>query len=347
MRSTPNSMMRKAHSVLVRLVHLTRCEALATGPHTGPMVLIAGVDVGGTKVAAALVDAHHQVVKRARVPTPGGGPEAIVEAVAQAVSQLGADVEAVGAGMPGPTCDGVVMAAPNLPGFDEPVSMAALLGERLNRPVVVGNDANVATVGEWVAGAAKGATFVLGVWWGTGVGGGLILDGRPYAGAFGGAGELGHLCVRQGGALCGCGRRGCVEAYAGRASMEQAVRAAAAGHDTILLDLARQRGRQRLTAGIWARALHQGDALAARVLTEAVEVLGAGIGAAINLLDLDLVVVGGGVPEKLGQPLVDRLAAAARPYLVVQDTGRRIVPAALGDDSGVIGAAALARSHLA
>jgi glucokinase len=226
--------------------------------------------------------------------------------------------------------------------------MAALLGERLNRPVAVGNDANVGTLGEWVAGAAKGARFVLGVWWGTGVGGGLILDGRPYLGAFGGAGEFGHLCIRQGGAVCGCGRRGCVEAYAGRASMEQAVRvAAAAGHDTILLDLARKRGRQRLTAGIWARALNQGDALAAQVFTEAIEVLGAGIGAAINLLDLDLVVVGGGVTEKFGQPLVDRLAAAARPYLVVRDTGRRLVPAALGDDSGVIGAAALARSHLA
>ncbi|MGH3755588.1 MAG: ROK family protein, partial [Pseudonocardiaceae bacterium] len=145
-----------------------------------------------------------------------------MEAVAHAVAQLGGDVEAVGVGVPGPVVGGVITTAPNLPGFVEPVPMAVLLSQRLGRPAAVGNDANLGTLGEWVAGAARGAGFALGVWLGTGVGGGLILDGRPYVGAFGGAGEFGHMCVRQGGALCGCGRRGCVEAYAGRARMEQA-----------------------------------------------------------------------------------------------------------------------------
>ncbi|MGH8931083.1 MAG: ROK family protein [Egibacteraceae bacterium] len=309
------------------------------------MSLIAGVDVGGTNISAALVDERHRVTARVRVPTPSGGPAAVVEAIAETVSKLGQDVAAVGAGVPGPVVDGVVTTAPNLAGFGEPVPVAALLRERLGRPVAVGNDANLGTLGEWVAGAAKGARFVLGVWLGTGVGGGLILDGMPYLGASGGAGEFGHMCVRQGGALCGCGRRGCIEAYAGRACMEHTVQvAAAAGHETVLLDLARRREAARLTSGVWARALAQGDPLATRVFGEAVEALGAGVGAAVNLLDLDLVVLGGGLTEKLGQPLADQVATAAHPYLLVPKAERFVVAARLGDDSGVIGAAAFARS---
>lgn len=303
-----------------------------------------GVDLGGTKIAVALVADDHQVLERARVPTPEG-PDAVLDAVVAAVRELDAGDAPVGVGVPGPVRDGVLETAPNLAGFSAPVPVRDRLASALGVAVVVENDANAGAVGEWVAGAGRGARFLLGVWLGTGIGGGLVIDGRPYRGAFGGAGELGHMCVRQGGALCGCGRRGCIEAYAGRARMEEVVRTAAAkGRHTGLLDLAVEKGRDRITSGVWRDALEQGDELASAVLDEAVAALGAGVGAAINLLDLDTVVVGGGLAEKLGDDIVRRVAAATRPYLLVPDADRRYALAELGDDAGVVGCAWLARA---
>jgi glucokinase len=308
------------------------------------MVVWAGVDLGGTNVVAAIVDADHAVRARAKRRTPDGGPDAVVDAIVAAVGELGSPVDAVGVGAPGPVSGGVVLTAPNLAGWDEPVPLAAMLTGRLGVEVVVDNDATVGLVGEWVAGAGRGAAHLLGVWLGTGVGGGLVLDGRPYRGAYGGAGELGHLCVAPGGVVCGCGRRGCVEAYAGRAAMERRVDAAvAAGRGTVFQTLRARSGRQRLTAGVWAEALAAGDPLATEVFDEAVAALGAAVAAAVNLLDLDRVVVGGGIAEKLGQPLADRIGEAVRPGLIVPGE-RTFRVAELGDDSGVIGAAALTRT---
>lgn len=306
---------------------------------------IAGVDLGGTKIAAALVDDENRVVSRSRIPTPPGvGPDGVIAALAEAVRQLDATPAAVGVGAPGPVRDGVVLQATNLPGWTTPVPLAQRLAADLGIPVVVENDVTAGTVGEWVAGAGRGAAFLLGVFLGTGVGGGLVLDGRPYHGAFGAAGEFGHMVVDRGGAVCGCGRRGCIEAYAGRACMERAVEVAiGAGRATRLDDLRREKGRDKLTSGVWAKALDAGDALAHDVLDAAVLALGAGIASAANLLDLDRVVIGGGMTEKLGQPLVDRIAAAAARNLFVLDRELDVLVASLADDAGVVGAAALAR----
>ncbi|MGI8873471.1 MAG: ROK family protein [Egibacteraceae bacterium] len=305
---------------------------------------VVGVDVGGTNILAALVGTGSEVVGRAKATTPGGGPEEVLDVVCELVGEVAEEPAAVGVGIPGPVTDGVVRFAPNLVGWAEPVPAGQILSARLGVPVVVDNDATVGAVGEWVAGAGAGASFLLGVWLGTGVGGGLVLGGRAYRGAFGGAGELGHVVILKGGALCGCGRRGCVEAYAGRASMERMVETAiGAGEHTALHEIMAERGKGRLTAGVWARALAAEDPLATRIIDEAVQALGVGVASVINLLDLDTVVVGGGLAEKLGQPLVDRIADAARPYLLVADAERRFIVAALGDDAGVVGAAALAR----
>jgi glucokinase len=301
-----------------------------------------GVDLGGTKIAFAVVDEQHRVIDRHRIVTPEG-PDAVLDAIVQGVRDLDANPAAVGIGAPGPVADGVLHVAPNLVGFTQPVPLQQRLEAALGVPVNAENDANVGAVGEWVAGAGQGSSFLLGVWLGTGVGGGLVLDGRPFRGAFGGAAEFGHMCVRQGGAVCGCGRRGCVEAYAGRASMEQLVATnVAMGRSTLLTAIAAERGRDRMTSGVWAKALKRRDPLATTIFDEAIEALGAGIGASINLLDLDRVVVGGGVAEKLGQPLVDRIAAATQPYVLMPDANRSFVVAKLGDDAGVVGAAALA-----
>jgi glucokinase len=301
-----------------------------------------GVDLGGTKIAFAAVDDQHQVVARHRITTPPG-PEAVFDAIAEGVRSLDAEPVAVGVGAPGPVTNGVLVTAPNLAGFTDSIPLQERLEAKLGLPVIAENDATAGVVGEWVAGAGQGSSFLLGVWLGTGVGGGLVLDGSPYHGAFGGAGEFGHMCIRQGGALCGCGRRGCVEAYAGRACMEQVVAMnVAKGRTTLLTEIANRRGRDRFTSGVWAKALDRGDELATAIFDEAILALGAGIGAAVNLLDLDRIVVGGGVAEKLGQPLVDRIATAAQPYFIVPDAPRTFRVAQLGDDAGVVGAAALA-----
>lgn len=305
----------------------------------------AGVDLGGTNITVALVDDDHAVLESAKVETPVAGPDAVLDAIVTAVRSLDAEPDAVGVGAPGPISKGVVRHAPNLRGWSEPVPLADRLRDALGVDVVVDNDANVGAVGEWVAGAGRGSRFLLGVWLGTGVGGGLVLDGRPYRGAYGAAAELGHMIVRAGGALCGCGRRGCVEAYAGRASMEHVVvRRTAKGWDTKFDKIQEKAGKDRITSKVWAKALEAEDPLATEVFDEAMETLGVALGSAINLLDLDRVVLGGGLAEKLGAELVDRVAAAARPWTMVTDVERRFVVAELGDDSGVIGAAHLARA---
>lgn len=308
------------------------------------MSVVAGIDIGGTNITAAAVDDQHVVVDDDKVDTPTDGPEAVVDAIAGVLADLEGDVGAVGIGAPGPVNDGVVQTAPNLEGWAEPVPLARMVADAIGVPVVVGNDANVGTVGEWVAGAARGYRYVLGVWAGTGIGGGLVLDGRPYDGAFGGAGELGHVIVRVGGALCGCGRRGCIEAYAGRASLERMVQVAVdSGEETQLFEIMEDKGKDRMTSAVWAKALRKEDPLATRLIDDAVEALGVGVGSAANLLDLDCVVVGGGLAEKLGQPFADDIAEAARPWRLVPDSPLNVVVAELGDDSGVIGAAELAR----
>jgi glucokinase len=311
------------------------------------VTLVAGVDVGGTNLAVALLDESYTVVDREKVKTPTGGPEAVIEAIVDALAMLSGKPAALGAGAPGPIKGGVVTSAPNLQGWIKPVPLGKVLRKRLGIPVVIENDATAGLVGEWVAGAGRGSDDLLGVWLGTGVGGGLVLDGKPYRGAHGGAGEFGHIQFRPRGALCGCGRRGCIEAYAGRANMERVVEAAVArGRETALQDIRVERGKDKFTSGVWAKALRRGDELATEILDEAVEAVGAGVGVVANLLDVDRVVVGGGLVEKLGQTLADRIAAAARPSILLDTADRDVVAAELGDDSGVVGAAAAARALL-
>ena len=309
---------------------------------------IAGVDLGGTNITVAVVDTDSTVVDRAKRKTPKEGPAAVVEGIAKALDKLDEVPAAVGVGAPGPVSEGVVMSAPNLEGWREPVPLAQMLAESVGMPVYVDNDATVGALGEWTAGAGRGARDLMGVWLGTGVGGGLVLDGRPFRGAFGGAGEFGHLIVHRGGAICGCGRRGCVEAYAGRAALEgAAVTAVEAGRPTALVEIQKRLGKRRMTSAVWAAALEEGDTLAKRLFGDAIDALGCGIAGAINLLDLDTIVIGGGLAEKLGAGFVDQIAEATLPRVLTKENERRFLVAALGDDAGAIGAAVLARGRLA
>ena len=310
-------------------------------------LLVAGVDVGGTNIEVGMVDDRHQVHGRAKAPTPAGGPDDVLDAIAGLIASLDADPIAVGVGIPGVVHQGAVLTVPNLANWHERFDLVESLRQRVDLPITLGNDANVGLLGEWLAGAARGARNVLGLWMGTGIGGGLILDGRPFDGSRGAAGEIGHVVVLAGGALCTCGRRGCAEAYAGRRSMRSTAAAMVdAGWTTSLLDIRDDEGKDRLTSKVWAEALDEGDALATKLFDTAIETLGIAVGSAINLLDLDLVVVGGGLAEKLGPDLAARLQTAAEPWMLRPSPDLRFVVSELEDDAGVVGAASLARAEL-
>ncbi len=312
------------------------------------MARIAGVDIGGTNITAAMVGDDHDVGERLKVETPTDGPKAVIHAVADLLDQFDDAPDAVGVGMPGPINDGVVSTPPNLRNWPDEYNFGKKASKKLGVPVAVGNDVNVAILGEWEAGAGRGSRHVLGVWMGTGVGGGLILDGRPYSGPTGAAGEFGHMIVRAGGAQCGCGRRGCIEAYAGRANMELFVERAVAsgGFESSIYDIRDDKGKDRLTSSVWAKALEEEDEVTVRVFEDAIETVAIGIASVLNLLDVDRVVIGGGVAEKLGQDLADQVKRAAARHVFVPFDDRDFVVAELGDDSGIVGAAALGRAAL-
>ena len=310
-------------------------------------LLVAGVDVGGTNVEVGLVDEQHQVHERAKKPTPTGGPDDVLDAIAELISSLDADPIAVGVGIPGVVHEGAVLTVPNLANWHERFDLVEALRTRIDVPIALGNDANVGLLGEWLNGAAKGVRNVLGLWMGTGIGGGLILDGRPYNGTRGAAGEIGHVVVQEGGALCTCGRRGCAEAYAGRRTMRGVASAMAdAGWTTSLFEIRDEEDKSTLTSKVWAKALDDGDELATKLFDTAIEMLGVAVGSAVNLLDLDVVVVGGGLAEKLGQDLADRIGEAAKPWMLRPSPDLRFVVSELEDDAGVVGAASLARAQL-
>lgn len=306
-------------------------------------MLVAGVDVGGTNIMVGLVSDDHEVVDRRKRPTSTGA-RATIDTIVGMVLDLDDEPGAVGVGVPGIVHDGRVLALPNLDGWSPELSVVDELASRLDVPVAVENDAQVGVLGEWVAGAARDHDDVLGVWMGTGVGAGLVLGGRPFTGAHGTGGEFGHVVVRPDGALCGCGRRGCVEAYAGRRMMAGAVqRLVDAGRTTALFDIMRDKGKPRPTSAVWRDALEAGDEVVDEVVTAGLEAVAIGLASAVNLLDPGIVVIGGGLAEKLGQPLADRIAELAAPRIMHGDADRPVVAAGLGDDSGVVGAAWIGR----
>lgn len=310
-----------------------------------------GIDLGGTKIQAVVVDAEHNVLGQARRPTPTkGGPAAVAGAIAQAMVEAAAaagaqtaDLLHVGVGSPG-TVDaaaGTVASARNLPDWAGVYPLGKQLRKRIGCAVALGNDVQVATDAEAALGAGRDAGSMLGVFWGTGVGGGIVLAGRPWVGR-GGAGEIGHVCVKVDGALCPCGRRGCVEAYAGRNALERHARELhEKGEPTELFKIAKKRGRERLTSGIWAAALERQDALATKLIDRAVAMLGAGVASCDNVLDVEIIILGGGLGVRLGQDYADRIAAAMQPHLFFSDRPPPVVVAALGDLGGAIGASLL------
>jgi glucokinase len=312
----------------------------------------AGIDLGGTKIQVVVVDGAHTVLGQARVPTPGtGGPDAVVDAIAGAVRDAAAaaslepaSLTGIGMGSPG-TIDeaaGTIAHARNVqPDWIDPFPMAARLETALGPPAVIGNDVRVASVAEARLGAGAGRGSFLGVFWGTGVGGCLVIDGRPFEGR-GAAGEIGHTVVKLDGARCPCGRRGCLEAYAGRAAMEErARRKAKHGRKTALLSIMHDHGKPRMTSAVWERALREHDELATHLVHRAARALGAGIASAVNLLDVEAVVLGGGMGIRLAPGWLPEIRRQMMPHLFVPERPPALAVAALGDLGGAIGASLL------
>ncbi len=307
-----------------------------------------GIDLGGTKIQTVIVDGDHNVLGSSRRPTPtSGGPEDVAKEMAAALSDAAkaaalepASLAGIGVGSPGTIEDGDVTRARNLPGWEGTFPLAATLKRALGSEVLVGNDVQVATDAEFELGAGRPYDSLLGVFWGTGVGGGIVLDGKPWTGR-GSAGEIGHMVVEIDGARCTCGRHGCMEAYAGRASMEAHARELheQKGRKTDLFKLMKDRDRTRVTSGIWARALEHEDKLATHVIDRAVRALGAGIASAVNLLDVEGVIIGGGLGVRLGDPYAKRIAEEMQPHLFADSRPPHVHVAALGDLGGAIGAA--------
>lgn len=314
----------------------------------------AGVDLGGTKIEVLVIEGDRRIAGRARNPTPtSGGAAAVVEQITRTVEDAAASVglgvdrlTAVGVGSPGAVDEeaGTVGFNSNLAGgWREPYPFAQELERRLGVPARVANDVEVAATAELELGAGRAFRSWLAAWWGTGLGGAVILDGARWRGN-GAAGELGHMVVKLNGRLCPCGRRGCAEAYAGRAAMEErARRLHARGQKTKLFDLMEKAKRDRLTSGVWQRALEAEDPLARELIDDAYDALGAVTASVVNLLDIDAIVVGGGLGTRFGADAARSIHDKMKPHVFNPARDPAVVPAELGDDGGAIGAALLVR----
>jgi len=310
-----------------------------------------GVDVGGTKIMAALVRKSGKIVARNRRSTPRGrSPEAVVLAILDAVGGLLKEagvrrrqIRAIGIGVPG-VVDveaGRVVVTPNmnLTGVD----LGSYVQERFRVPVALGNDVNLGTLGEKWMGAARYARSAVGIFVGTGIGAGIIIGGKLYRGSREAAGEIGHIVMQVGGPVCGCGNRGCLEALASRTAIERDIRdAVAAGKKTCLTKFAGSRLKV-IRSRVLRRALDENDALAKRIVHKAAETIGYACLTVRHLLDPEVIVLGGGVIEACSDyilPTVEQIVRSdalpgARP-------GGRVVRSVLGDDAVALGAAALA-----
>lgn len=306
-----------------------------------------GIDLGGTNCRAALVGAQGRIGEMFLRPTRmAGGYAAWLEELATAIEALllegealGLKVAAVGMGAPGLISgDGTVVTSPNLPALNGR-PLAADLAERLRLPVVVANDANAIAWGEALFGAGRDFTSFLTMTLGTGVGGGLVLDRRLWLGADGAAGEVGHWTVVPDGRPCGCGNRGCLEQYASaRALAVLARERIAAGEPSALAQIA----AAELTSRQVGEAARRGDALALAVLEEAGGYLGQVLGGIANLLNLNGAVIAGGAVDSFDLMHPAILRELRRHAFAVPGRRLVVVPGRLGDEAGILGAAALA-----
>jgi glucokinase len=311
-----------------------------------------GVDLGGTKILAGVFDDKLACLGRAKMSTKSErGPEEVVERVARcardAVDECDLDfkqVRGVGIGAPGAVDreTGRVIFAPNLQWQDQPLKK--LLEKQLGVPVAVENDCTSATLGVFEKELQGKPRYMIGIFIGTGIGGGIVLEGKPYYGAAGTAGEIGHMVIQVGGPKCNCGSRGCFEALASRTAIFHSIHAAVKdGQKTLLTELLGP-DLTDLRSGDLRKAIRKGDKLVEKIVEEAAEYTGIAVANLINILNPEIVVLGGGVIDALGDEMMAIIVETAEDYaLSGTNKGVQILASKTGDDAGIIGGAVLAR----
>ena len=318
---------------------------------------VIGVDMGGTKILAAVVNAEGKILGTAKIPTKADkGASVVIDRIAHCIQKAvdksrvdTASLQAVGIGAPGPLDPGtgVVIFAPNLGWTDVPLKTE--LENRVGIPTFVDNDVNVGTLGEHAFGVGQGVSTLVGIFVGTGIGGGIIMDGKLFHGASKTAGEIGHIIVKAGGPRCGCGTRGCLEALASRTAITRQLQKAIVkkGKKSVLPELTGG-DLKLIRSGALAKALRRNDKLTVKVFKKATKYLGVGIASIVNFLNPEMIVLGGGVVEALDDSFLDDIKDVATAYALPNTlNGVQIVKAQLGDDAGILGAAALARQRFA
>jgi glucokinase len=311
-----------------------------------------GVDLGGTKILAGVFDAQLTCLGRSKMSTKADrGAEEVIERIARcvrdAVDECDLEIKqlrGVGVGAPGAidVSSGRVIFAPNLQWQDVPLKKA--LEKELDAPVQIENDANSAMLGVYEAELQAKPRDVAGIFIGTGIGGGIIVDGKLYSGFNGTAGEIGHMVIEVGGPKCNCGNRGCFEALASRTAIFRKIHAAVKdGQKTLLTDMLGPE-LSDLRSGDLRKAIRKGDSFVEKVVEEAAEYTGIAVANLINILNPETVVLGGGVIDALGDEMMAIIVETAEDYaLSGTNKGIEIVASKTGDDAGIIGGAVLAR----
>jgi glucokinase len=347
---------------LFRPSSLSRGASMTDLPQTEPIV---AVDLGGTKILAVVVTGQANIIARCKKRTKANkGLETVLDRVGRTVRAAVEeahlrmeDVGAIGVGLPGPVDSktGVIYSAPNL-GWGR-VEVASILSGQLGRLVFVGNDVNLCTLGELDLGAGRGINTMIGVFVGTGIGAGIVIGGELYEGMTGAAGEIGHVIIKYDGPKANTGWRGTMESLAARpAIIRKIIERIRDGRQSSLTKLAGAKLEQldpeaasaEVRSMMLATAYSEGDKVVRQAVDESAYLVGIAIAGAVHLLNPQMVVVGGGVTEAIGQSYVDGVAEAIRANTFpVAHENLQIVRAALGDDAGVLGAACLVRRRLA
>jgi len=318
--------------------------------------LLVGVDLGGTKILSGVFDHKLRLIGRSRISTkPKRGPDEVIKRIARCISDAVDDcdldlkqVKGIGIGAPGPVdpSSGRVLFAPNLPDWTN-IPLQKTLGKLLDLPVFVENDCSVCTLGVHRVEFKGKPNSLVGIFLGTGIGGGLIINGQLYSGYNRTAGEIGHMVLEVNGPKCGCGNHGCFEALAGRAGLFRRIEAEVKdGKKTILTEMLGD-DLKDLRSGDLRKALRKGDKLVEKLLEEVAEYTGIAIANIINVLNPEVIALGGGMMQQLSDDLMSIIVETAMEYAMTGTAkGIEIVASELGDDAGITGAAVLAQMNV-
>ncbi|MBI2955628.1 MAG: ROK family protein [Chloroflexi bacterium] len=328
-------------------------ETVSRGAQDGAAKLLVGIDIGGTKVAVATAEIGGRIVAKRKMPTEvEKGPQYTIQKIIALVRQVlddsgAARPIAVGVGCGGPLDpdEGVILSPPNLPGWDA-IPLRQILEDEFRTYVYIDNDANAAALGEYRFGAGVEASNLVYITVSTGIGGGIIVNGRLLQGIRASAGEIGHQTILRDGVRCKCGNRGCLEALASGTAIARRAREALASRPNGRMMAIAGGDLQKVTTETVVQAVREGDSVALEIWNETIEYLSIGVANVITTLAPDMVVIGGGVTEAgdlLYAPL--RQAVGKRVFLVPLDRVKIVSPK-LGTDVGVVGAIAVALQHL-